>query len=247
MVDTMHIVAGAAAYPVALYLWVWFLQKVFAPAYERMVEAVAQVTMIRELFSKSGRGVLNSGYSADELEEELDQREEALSEVESKMDRASKRRLSYLQDAQEAGGEQKMRYWFRAKKEKMKEQVFSDLHQRLMKEHMFLSRVDMESFKRRLEETGAEFGFDIAIEELPEDEMIEAIEEDSDRRRDVAETIEEIERALEIDGDTYMEMDFSDVKADVDELSDPREMEEVLDQQIEAELEQANKAKPVYS
>lgn len=172
--------------------------------------------------------VLNSGFTEREFEEELNRREEVLKELEGSIVRHASRYESFLEKAVEKKGDRRIRFLLKAKKEEIKHDVKNGIYDNLMRQQLFLVKLLLLHKKKTIANAAENFDFAIDVGELPTEEMIGAISEESDQQQEVRETIEELETELGINAEETLGVDLSDIEAEAEELEAAEISEETL-------------------
>jgi hypothetical protein len=191
--------------------------------------------------------VLSTDYTEEQFEEELDRREDALSSLENSIVKHAQKYEKLLEKAIEKRGDRKVRYLMKAKKEEIKHDVKNEIYDDLMRQQLALVKILLYHKKQQMRAGGPAWDFTIDIGELPVDDMVDDIEEDTDRAQAVENVIEEIEMTMELDSEEALGIDLSDIKAEANEMEAAdiadksldvnSEIEDDIDERIRDELE----------
>ena len=189
--------------------------------------------------------VLNTGYTEAEFEAELDRREEALESIENNVTKHAQKYELLLQKAVNKHGTKKVRYLMKAKEQQLKHELKSEIYDDLMRRQLSLVKILLYDKKQKMRD-GLAWDFEIDIAELPVDDIVEGIEDDSNQARAAQEVIEELEMAMELDSEDTLGIDLSDIEAEAAELEAAdiadkslevdSELESDIDEQIQEEL-----------
>jgi hypothetical protein len=184
--------------------------------------------------------VLNTGYTEAEFEEELDRREEALETLENSIVKHAQKYEQLLQKATEKRGDRKVRYLMKAKEQQIKHEIKNEIYDDLMRQHLTLVKILLYDKKKKMRAAGAAWDFEIDIAELPVDDMVEGIEDNSDRTHAVQEVIEELEMSMELDSEDALGIDLSDIEAEAAELeaADIADKSLDVDSELEADIDE---------
>lgn len=174
--------------------------------------------------------VLGTGHTLNELEREMDRREQVIREIEKKAENNFQRKKKYLEKASEATNQRKVRYAAKAKEAEMNKSFFSELFDNLMAQYLFLTKLVLEAKRRRIyEEPLDQFGFEIDIAGMDAQAVTSALQNSSMQQEDVQKTIEEIEMEFETADAANLSLDLEDIKEEADMLSESRLQDETFD------------------
>lgn len=192
-------------------------------------------------------GVLNTGWTIDEIEADLDRREDVMDQLEEKVDSFSTEQKQYLEAALEAGPRETVRLYAKAKEAEMYKSFWSQLWENLMVQQFFLLKLLLEAKRRSLltQPTG-DLGFNLDIESLDVEAVRTALENSAIEQSQTTETIEALDVHLNQDSADALSLDLSAIRAEASELEAAAisggefelgsSLEEAIDDQIQAEL-----------
>jgi biopolymer transport protein ExbB/TolQ len=204
---------------------------------------------IGTLFQSRNRGVFNTGYTLDQIEQELDRRDKVLRKVEQRFEKHSKEKKQYLQKAADSKHQTKLRYAAKAKEADMYKRFFSSLFDNLMAQQLFLTNLSLKAKQSQLfDNPMEEFGFEIDISGMNADAVSRALEDTGFEQEEVEHTMEEIGMSMEMMDEDGITLSLDEIKDDIDNLQEDELMEgggtlaegfdEKIDEQIEDELQQ---------
>jgi len=187
--------------------------------------------------------VLNTGFTEQEFEEELERREGVLKSLENSVVRHAKKYEEYLEKAAEQKGDRKIRYLLKAKQQQIKHDIKNQIYDKLMRHQLFLVKLLLHHTKIVLSNSADKFDFQIDIGDLPVDEIAEGLEAESDQRQTESEVIEEVEMEMDLEDDAALSVDLSDLRAEAAEMeaddiaADAIEVNSSIEDDINEEIE----------
>lgn len=191
--------------------------------------------------------VLESGHDLKQLKQDIEGREDAISELERDVDRHEKKKKRAVEKARKADGQaDKKGYMVEAKEHKEAKAKKEKILDHLRKEKLTLKKLKLQHLQNNIGD-GVDTDLDIDIGELEASEIEEAIEKGSDELWEAAENMEDLGEAMEMADTEASGLDLSDIKAEVEnpghnnevDLSNRSlETEEDIDQAIDETLEQ---------
>lgn len=197
----------------------------------------------------TSNGVFNTGYTLDEIEEELNRRDKAIQRVEKKTDKYYKRKKKYLQKAANSKNQRKLRFVAKAKEAEMYKSFFAELFDNLMAQQLFLTKLSLKAKRRNIFQSPMEeFGFDVDIGGMNQDAVTDALQRSSFEQDDIQSTIEDVQMEFDTMDDDGLSLDLDELKEEADMLeasnieSDGVDLggsfNEAIDNQIEKELDE---------
>lgn len=193
-------------------------------------------------------GALNSGWSIDEIDDDLDQREQVLRQIEEKVDTFSEEKKQYLEKALDASTRKKTRFYAKAKEADMYRSFWSELWENLMIQQFFLIKLSLEAKRRDLmANPSEELPFELDIGDLNSDAIKNALENSNLEQDGVQDVIEQVDIHFDRNGNSDFTLDLEEIKSEAEEIeaaeigSGEAElgsgMESAIDEQINKELE----------
>ncbi|RLM41950.1 hypothetical protein DVK00_19120 [Haloarcula sp. Atlit-47R] len=194
------------------------------------------------------RGALNSGWTVEEIDEDLDRREKVLRQIEEKVDSFSEEKKQYLEKALDAGTRKKSRLYAKAKEADMYRSFWSELWENLMIQQFFLIKLSLEAKRRDLMANPAEeLPIELDIGDLNADAIRNALENSNLEQEGVQDVIDQVDMHFDRSGDTDFSLDLDEIKSEAEEIeaaeigSGEAElgsgMESAIDEQIDKELQ----------
>lgn len=196
-------------------------------------------------------GVFNTGYTLDELESELERRDQAIQKVEKRTDKYHRRKKKYLEKAASAKNQRKLRFVSKAKEAEMYKSFFSELFDNLMAQQLFLTKLCLEAKRRQIFDSPMdEFGFDIDIAGMNVEAVTDSLQRSDLQQEEIGSTMEEIQMEFDTMDHSGLSLDLKDLKEEADmlEASDiesgstsfdlGEDWNSAIDEQIQDELEQ---------
>ncbi|WP_276273657.1 hypothetical protein [Haloarcula litorea] len=193
--------------------------------------------------------VLKSGHNLQQLKEDIEGREDAISELERDVDRHERKKKRAVDKARKAekSGDQsdKKGYMVEAKEHKEAKAKKEKILDHLRNEKLVLKKLQLQHLQNNVGD-GIATDLDIDLGELDASAIEDAIEDGSDELWESAENMEDINEAMEMADSGMASLDLSDIEKEVNgtanseggELLDRSlETEEEIDQAIEEELE----------
>jgi hypothetical protein len=174
---------------------------------------------IKKLLSMKRSGALNTGYSLEELEKELQRRDKVLERFQSKAERNRKKARKYYREAEKAVNSRKVRLFGQGKQHAIRESLYSDLTENLLVQQLFLENLVAEAKRKEFfdNQMGEVFGIDIG--ELNQEAIGDAMHRSEVSNDKVAETI----------GDVYIDMEVDDEDRIVPNVEELREQAHAVD------------------
>ena len=195
------------------------------------------------------QGIFNTGYTLDEIEDELNRRDKAIQRVERKTDKYHKRKKKCLQKAASSKNQRKLRFVAKAKEAEMYKSFFAELFDNLMAQQLFLTKLSLKAKRRSIFQSPMEeFGFNVDIGGMNQDAVTDALQRSSFEQDNIQNTIEDVQMEFETMEDDGLSLDLDELKDEADMLeasdieSDSVDLgssfNEAIDSQIEEELDQ---------
>lgn len=175
--------------------------------------------------------VLETGFTEEQFEAELEKRESVLKEIENSIVRHGKKYEKFLQRAIEKRGDRKVRYLLKAKEQQIKHDIKNEIYDNLMRQQLFLVKLLLHDKKQKMRDAGQNWGFNIDISELPANDVVDDIESESDRAQAEREVMEEVEMAMDLDSEDTLGIDLTDIESEAEEL----EAVDIADKSLEVD------------
>jgi hypothetical protein len=180
--------------------------------------------------------VLETSFTEEEFEAELEKRESVLKDIENSVVRHAKKYEQFLQQAVEKNGDRKVRYLLKAKEQQLKHDIKNEIYDNLMRQQLFLVKLLLHDKKQKMRDAGQNWDFNIDISQLPVDDIVDDIESESDQAQVENEVIEEIEMAMDLGSDGTLGIDLSDIESEAEELEAADIADKALD--VDSSLEE---------
>jgi ribosome-associated translation inhibitor RaiA len=223
--------------------WVqnWLWEESTETDVERAGESTEKEGADMDLSLDSEQEVLNTGYTLEEIDQEIKNRSKVNRKLRRQLKRHKEKYKSYRDDAVEATGDEKSDLYVKAKEEQIKHDTKQDFLDKLSERKLFLQSLRLQHVAKQLEDpAGNVQGVEIDVGELSVEEISDAIHEAESSEDEAEFVMEEVEREL----DLGTGLDVSDIKEDVEEEEAARideetsELEEGVESEIDREIEE---------
>ena len=189
--------------------------------------------------------VLQSGFQLEQFQDDIENREEAINELQRDVDRHEKKKKRAIQKARKAETQaDKKEYMVDAKEHKVAKEKKEKILDHLRKEKLTLKELKLQHLQNNIGDS-IDSDLDIDVGELPVSEIEAAIEQGSDEIWETVENMEDISDSMSMADNETGELDLSDIEAeveghnkvgDIDLSQRSLDTEEEIDQAIEEEL-----------
>ena len=183
--------------------------------------------------------VLNTGYTLQEFDQDINNRGKVNRKLRSQIDRHKEKYEQYRDDAVEASGDQKANLYIKAKEQQIKHDTKQKFLDKLSERKLFLQLLRLQHISNQFETPADNVeGVQIDIGELPVDEIAASIDDVDVEEDETQHVMDEVERELDLGPNAGL--DVSDIKEDVEEEEAARidEGTSELEQGIESEIDQ---------
>ncbi|MFU1780198.1 hypothetical protein ACM16X_02325 [Haloarcula japonica] len=193
-------------------------------------------------------GALDSGYSHEEIRENVESREEFLSHLDQQIQVAERKARMHFREALNSEGAEKRRHYRKANGYKKYREGFQKLSDQVANSQQSLAVMDVEAIQEKIADQVEDLGFSIDVTEMPVDDVSAAIEQNGFDVEEQERVRKQLERSQQVSGgvdapyqglmDEGEAVEAEEIQGEVDQLSETRrDQDEELDREIREELE----------